>query len=234
MIGVDPHGLEHGRRRHLFSDANDQPGLALQRRTAPLVNRRDQLPPVVLLLGRVPAMKGDDQRQPQGPSDRQGECPAAAEMGVDQQRSQPGQVRLGRQAAKLFEQQPIKRTGEAATPEQPRLGVEIGEPNVNPATDPDRRQTTKAEILPAQEMGLRAGNDPIPIDQQRSGVSRPQALAPRTKWCLHLRRPTAVQRALRQRPPPHLRRSSLASTGCAKARPGSQAGTARLTDQSPE
>jgi len=76
----------------------------------------------VLIFGRVAAVERDHQWEPQGASNRQGERAAAAEMGMNQPWVQHCEIRLRRNAAELFEQQPVEPTGGAAPTEYDRLG----------------------------------------------------------------------------------------------------------------
>jgi hypothetical protein len=62
-------------------------------------------------------MESDDQRNPQGARDRQGERAASAEMGVDQPRLQHCEIRFRGNVAELFEQQPVERATGAAPSE---------------------------------------------------------------------------------------------------------------------
>src|SRR6516165_3382800 len=157
---------------NVFGDADDQRRLALQRCTAALEDRRDERPSIVVVLGRVATMKGDHQRQLQGAGNRQGECTAAPEMGMDQPRPQPCEIRDGREAAELLEHHPIDHAGGTGPAEQNRISPEIGQAGIRPTADPNRNQMAKADILPAQEMSLRAWDDAIPIDEYRGTVGQ--------------------------------------------------------------
>src|SRR5207244_4919915 len=72
----------------VLGDTDNQRRLALQCRTAPLEDGWEQPASVGPIFGRIAAMEGDDQREPEGAGDRQREGAAAAEMSMDQSRLQ--------------------------------------------------------------------------------------------------------------------------------------------------
>jgi hypothetical protein len=117
-------------------------------------------------------VEGDDQRESEGTSDRQGERAAAAEMRVDQPRLQRYKIRRRWDAAKLFENEPVKDAGGAAPSEQDRFDPQIRQTDIRPTPDPNRRQAAKADILPTQKMRFRARDDAVSIHKQRAAVSQ--------------------------------------------------------------
>src|SRR6516162_7897515 len=182
----------------VFRDADDQRRLPLQCFTAPLEDGWNELPTVVPVFGCVTSMKGDHQWEPQGASDRQRQRAAAAKMGMDQPRPQHRKIRRRRNQTELLEQEPVEHAGSAAPAEQNRFRPEVGQADILPTADPNRRQTAKPDILSAQEMGLRARDDTVSIDEQRAAVGQNYLTSPRAE-----RRappPTAVRQAQRRRP----------------------------------
>ena len=87
----------------VLGNADDQGRLSLLRLAAPLEDRRNQLPPVVGVFGRVAAVESDHQREPQGARKWQGKGAAASEMGVDHPRPQRCEIWRGRNTAELLE-----------------------------------------------------------------------------------------------------------------------------------
>src|SRR6516165_901855 len=183
----------------VLRDADDQYRLPLQCLTAPLEDCWNELSAVVPVFGCVTSMKGDHQWEPQGASDRQRQRAAGAEMGMDQPRPQHREIRRRRNPAELLEQEPVEHAGSAASAEQNRFRPEVGKADILPTADPNRRQTAKPDILSAQEMGLRARDDTVSIDEQRAAVGQNYLTSPRAAE----RRappPTAVRQAQRRRP----------------------------------
>jgi len=78
----------------------------------------------------------------------------------------------------LLEHESVEQPGETTSAEQNRVGPEVGQADILPTADPDREQRAKADILPAQEMNLRARNDPISIDKERAAVGQTRLIPP--------------------------------------------------------
>src|SRR6516225_8852834 len=156
----------------VLRDADDQRRLPLQCFTAPLEDGWNELSMVVPVFGCVTSMEGDHQREPQGASDRQRQRAPAAKMGMDQLRPQHREIRRRRHPAELLEQESVEYAGGAAPAEQDRFRPQVGQADILSTADPNRRQTAKADILSTQEMGLRAWDDTVSIDEQRAAVGQ--------------------------------------------------------------
>jgi hypothetical protein len=93
-------------------------------------------------------------------------------MRMDQPRPQSREIRRRRNKAELLKYEAVKNADGTAPSDQDRFDPEVRQTLIRPATDPDRRQAAKTDILPTQKMGLRARDDSVSIHQQRAAVGQ--------------------------------------------------------------
>ena len=119
----------------------------------------------MLVLGRVAAMIGHDQRQAEAPGDRQGKSTTPAEMGMDQARCQRPQIGRWRQDAELLEERAVEPAQHAVATEDGRLDTQIAQALVQAAANPARYKLLETDIEPPQELRLGPRHDAVAIDQ---------------------------------------------------------------------
>ncbi len=150
-----------------FRDADEERRLPLQGGEAARVDPRHEAPAVMGLLGRVGAVEGHDQRDPERPGDRQGQRTAPAEMRVQHKRAQRPQVGLRRQQPEMPEQRAVEGAERAGAAEAQRVAGQDASARIDVAAEPDRREALEPDIEAPEKLDLRQRRQAMAIDQQR-------------------------------------------------------------------